>query len=431
MPYNLLKQKNPYFKNLSADAQDVFVTRMFQFMEDKAFIGREGMIITDEIKVLISASAIQLTFGLKDYMISHLHTINVFPRIFFSKFLNANLKGLNTQGGVLSLSWNDFKEGYTIEDDKINLGLHELAHALKIDLDEEGNYDEHFSAYFEKWEDVARKDFINLKEKKITFLRMYGGTNMHEFFAVCVEHFFEAPAEFKKQLPHLYNYLTLMLNQDPQNIKEDYVVRVYAEKALTVSELARDRETKLNQEIINNSYIDERYSLFETTIQRNGIYIAMTATFVGLFAGIPLLIWFWSTTVISIGSIFIMLFICGALGLIQWKYVKNYLDMEYHQFSMYAFSGFGMCMVNIIFCLNNFIPVNTSDKTYDIISFSNTSQGLEVTLAGEGHDGPLERNVATYLQEHYDKFQGAKKVNIVLETGLFGLDIVKDCEPLY
>ncbi|MBA3971370.1 MAG: zinc-dependent peptidase [Bacteroidetes bacterium] len=430
MPYNLLKQKNPFFKNLSVEAQEVFVARMFHFMEDKNFIGREGLIITDEIKVLISASAIQLTFGLKDYIISHLHTINVFPRIFFSKFLNANLKGLNTQSGVLSISWNDFKEGYTIEDDKVNLGLHELAHALKIDMDEDGNYDEHFSAYFERWEDIALKDFNDLKEKKTTFLRSYGGTNMHEFFAVCVEHFFEAPKEFKKHLPHLYNYLTLMLNQDPENYKGDYALKVYAERALSVSELNRDRETRLDQEIINNSYIEERYSLLQTTVQRHGIYIAMVATFIGLFVGIPLLIWFWSTTVISLGAVFIMLFSCGALGLIQWNFVKNYLDMEYHQFSMYAFSGFGMCMLNIIFFLNNFITVSTSEQTYDIVSFANGTNGLEVTLGGAGHKAPLERNVASFLEAHYTMFYSAKKVNVKVSTGLFGMEMVDECEIL-
>lgn len=432
MPINLLKQKNPYFRNLSPDAQEVFVTRLFQFMEDKKFIGREGLVITDEIKVLISASAVQLTFGLKDYMISHLYAINVFPRIFFSKYLNANLKGLNTQSGVLSLSWNDFKEGYAIEDDKVNLGLHELAHALYIDLDEEGNYDEHFSAYFEKWEDIAMKDYLELKEKKITFFREYGGTNMHEFFAVCVEHFFEAPKEFKKQLPHLYNYLMLMLNQDPDNVKGDYQVRVYAEKAVAISELASKAEQEqLNQQIINNSNIEERYSLFQTTIQRNGIYVAMTATFIGLFAGIPLLIWFWSTTVISIGTIFIMLFVCGALGLIQWKYVREYIDMEYHQFAMYAFSGFGMCLINILFALNTFIPIKSSTVTYDILDFTNGNQGLEITLAGEGNSSSLERNVATFVMDNFEKFYDAKKVMVTKSTGLLGLERVNDCQLLY
>ena len=432
MPSNLLKQKNPYFRNLSPDAQEVFVDRLFKFMEDKKFIGREGLVITDEIKVLISAVAIQLTFGLKDYMISHLYAINVFPRIFFSKFLNVNLKGLNTQSGVLSLSWNDFKEGYAIEDDKVNLGLHELAHALYIDLDEEGNYDEHFSAYFEKWEDVAMKDYLELKEKKITFLREYGGTNMHEFFAVCVEHFFEAPKEFKKKLPHLYNYLMLMLNQDPDNVKGDYQVRVYAEKAIAIAESgSRAGEEQLNQQILNNSHIDERYSLFQTTVQRNGIYIAMTATFIGLFAGIPLLIWFWSTTVISIGAIFIMLFICGALGLIQWKYVNEYLDMEYHQFAMYAFSGFGMCLINIVFALNTFIPINSSTVTYEILDFTNGSQGMEITLSGEGNNSSFERNVATFVVYNFDKFYDAKKVMVTKTTGLLGVDRINACQLIY
>lgn len=432
MPNNLLKQKNPYFRNLSQDAQEVFVTRLFQFMEDKKFIGREGLVITDEIKVLISAAAVQLTFGLKDYMISHLYAINVFPRIFFSKFLKTNLKGLNTQSGVLSISWNDFKEGFAIEDDKVNLGLHELAHALYIDLDEEGNYDEHFSAYFEKWEEVAMKDYLELKEKKITFLRGYGGTNMHEFFAVCVEHFFEAPKEFKKQLPHLYNYLMLMLNQDPDNVKGDYKVRVYAEKAITISEYtSKEEESNLNQQIINNSHIDERYSLFQTTVQRHGIYIAMTATFIGLFAGIPLLIWFWSTTVISIGAIFIMLFICGALGLIQWKYVREYLDMEYHQFAMYAFSGFGMCLINIVFALNTFIPIKSTTAAYEILDFTNGNKGMEIVLSGEGNSSSLERNVATFVMDNFDKFYDAKKVIVTKSTGLFGLERINDCQLIY
>ncbi|MCX6294832.1 MAG: zinc-dependent peptidase, partial [Bacteroidetes bacterium] len=326
MPYNLLKQKNSYFKNLSSEAQEVFVARIYNFMADKSFNGREGLVITDEIKVLISASAIQLTFGLKDYMISHLSDINVFPHIFFSNYLKTNLKGLNTQNGILSLSWNDFKEGYATDDDKLNLGLHELTHALNIDLDIGGNYDEHFSVYFRKWEMIAAKDYNDLKEKRNTFLRSYGGTNMHEFLAVCVEHFFEVPKEFKKQLPHLYNFLMLMLNQDPDNITDDYKVRVYPEKDLPVIGNSFGKlESDLNEQILNNSYNEERYSLWRSILKRNGIYIAMAATFFGLFGGLPLLIWFWSTTIISIGAVFIIFFICGALGLLQWKYVKEYL----------------------------------------------------------------------------------------------------------
>ena len=43
-----------------------------------------------------------------------------------------------------------------------------------------------------------------------------------EFFAVAVEHFFEAPAEFHKELPDIYNHLCVLLNQNPLNIRGDF-----------------------------------------------------------------------------------------------------------------------------------------------------------------------------------------------------------------
>ena len=403
-------------------------------MEGKNFIGREHLVITDEIRVLISASAVQLTFGLRDYTISHLHTINVFPHVFYSKFYHTSFKGLNTQNGILSLSWNDFKEGYATEHDKINLGLHELAHALNIDLVEDGNFDEHFSSYFGKWSDVALNDYNNLKEGKVNFLRSYGGTNMHEFFAVCVEHFFAVPTEFKNQLPRLYNFLVLMLNQDPENAANDYKVEKVAEKEQYImAEPASTRDALLTNIIVRNSSIDEqlegsrRLPAIRKFIKQRGIYIAMTATFAGLFGGIPLLIWFWSSTVISIGGVLVMLFICGSLGLIQWKYVKEHLDMEYHQFSMYAFSGFGMCLLNLIFCLNYMIHINSYSRTYDVLSLGNSSQGIEIVLSGEGHDSSFERNVAAFISDH-GMTPIAKKITVSVQTGLFGLDMINGCK---
>lgn len=135
MLHNLLKQKNHYYSHLSAEGQEKFRNRVFEFIESKTFIGREKLVVTDEMKVLIAASAVQITFGLSDFTISHLHTINIFPHVFYSKLFSTSFKGLTTQGGVLSLSWNDFKEGFVNEHDNINLGFHELAHALNIDLE--------------------------------------------------------------------------------------------------------------------------------------------------------------------------------------------------------------------------------------------------------------------------------------------------------
>ena len=66
--------------------------------------------------------------------------------------------------------------------------------------------------------------FEKVKESKNLFpyLRQYAFVNEHEFFAVCVEHFFETPSTFLKEMPDVYQILTNLLNQNPLNINQDY-----------------------------------------------------------------------------------------------------------------------------------------------------------------------------------------------------------------
>ncbi|MCW3104752.1 MAG: hypothetical protein JWO09_3192 [Bacteroidetes bacterium] len=427
MPYTLLKQKNSYFKNLSAEAQQRFVERVYKFMENKYFVGREGLVITDEIRVLISAAAVQLTFGLKDYTISHLHTINVFPKVFYSRLFETSFKGLTTQGGVLSLSWDDFRDGYASDTDKLNLGLHELAHALNIDMDEEGSYDEHFSWHFEKWKTAALRDLQRLKEGSITFLRKYAGTNLHEFFAVCIEHFFEAPSQFRLELPVLYGHTALMLNQDPENTEEDYRVRTIAEYfggEKTEEEIPlQEAAMALPAPDAESGYSPKEQ--LKRFINSNGIYVAMIATFIGLFLGIPLLIWFVNVTIVNIGTLMLLIFLCGAIGLIQWKFVKHHIDMEYHHFAMYAFSGFAMCFLNFLFFLNLNFPVSGRSETYLIDRFHIRIYhgSIDVRL----DDAALERNLTTFLNEHFEDIPDAKSLTITYTTGLLGFDSITDC----
>jgi MtfA peptidase len=433
VPYTLLKHKNSYFRNLSAEAQQRFVERVYSFMEDKYFVGREGLIITDEIRVMISASAIQLTFGLKDYTIPHLHTINVFPKVFYSKLFETSFKGLSTHGGVVSLSWDDFQNGYADDEDKLNLGLHELAHAFNIDLDEDGNYDEYFIAYFDRWRSAAINDFQRLKEGSISFLRKYGSRNLHEFFAVCVECFFEAPEEFRKELPVLYGHTALMLNQDPSNDTEDYRLRPLSEYFIDLNDhiYKPKRETSLDkvfsvdpEQLYPLNDITQRNRL-EQFINKRGIYVAMIATISGLFLGIPLMIWFANVTIVNTGTLMILIFLCGALGLIQWRYVKDHIDMEYHHFAMYAFSGFAMCFLNFLLFINLNIPITDRKETYpvDRIHIRIFQGDIDVML----NDAALARNLTNYLNDHFEEVPDAQSLTVTYAMGLMGLETIESC----
>jgi MtfA peptidase len=209
------KGKFPYYDRLPDDLKKQFLSRVHGFLKEKKFSGRGGLQITDEMKSQIAGAAVQLTFGLDHFTFDYFKQIIIYPDTYTSVITGKKHKGETNAAGVIVLSWKDFVKGYNIPDDKMNLGLHEMAHALELES-RLGNKDDFIvSEYYSKWIDVSTHEFNNLRNETPSFLRLYGGTDRLEFFAVCVEHFFEASAEFKKELPELYHHLCLLLNQDP------------------------------------------------------------------------------------------------------------------------------------------------------------------------------------------------------------------------
>jgi Mlc titration factor MtfA (ptsG expression regulator) len=215
---SILSSKFIYYTKLSAEEKKKFLGRTAKFISVKEFIPREGVDITgglDDIKTLISAAAIQATFGLSEYDLPHFTKIFIYPGPYYSNITKHWHKGEANPIGALVFSWKDFKEGYRDEHDKINLGLHEMAHALMLSRVLADGGEEFFNKYFDKWWAVSNVEFQKLEKHQASFFRDYGGTNPEEFFAVCIEHFFEASDEFKLKHPEIYRQTCILLNQDP------------------------------------------------------------------------------------------------------------------------------------------------------------------------------------------------------------------------
>ena len=81
---------------------------------------------------LLSATAIQVTFGFPRVYLSHFDKIYMFNDAYQSASGNYHYDEVNHQGSII-LSWNNFVSGLSKVDDGLNLGLHEMAHALKIE----------------------------------------------------------------------------------------------------------------------------------------------------------------------------------------------------------------------------------------------------------------------------------------------------------
>lgn len=227
---NLVKglQHFPYFSRLGNDAKIRFATRVSELLEVWDFYGHEDLEVQQAMEVYVCATAVQLTFGLDDKLEDHFTEVHLYPEPFYIKALDKELKGAASPQGSLYLSWSNFAEGIRDPYDGVNLGLHEMAHALMITAQSEGHHS--LMKSFSSWMQYSSSVIEDEQLKYSGVLRKYAFTNKEEFFAVCVEHFFEEPEDLRSHLPKLYENLCDLLNQDPSNIDSDYRVEISAWK---------------------------------------------------------------------------------------------------------------------------------------------------------------------------------------------------------
>src|ERR1700733_2586244 len=219
---NQLSQHNPYYKSLDMTGRGRFLKRVVEFMESKNFQYIDVK-AEDIMPLLISSAAIQLTFGLENYLLDHFTTIYVLKDNYRYGLYNTPFEGHVSEEGIY-LSWSNFLREFSDYSDGQNVGLHEMAHALVyVNFTVEDGIDQAFHDRFREFSSVGRPIFDGMQTgdthspgiNAISLLGAYAATNYQEFWAVCVETFFERPAAFKKQVPTLYSALCTLLNQDP------------------------------------------------------------------------------------------------------------------------------------------------------------------------------------------------------------------------
>ena len=135
---------------------------------------------------------------------------------------------------LITLSWENSKIGFQIEDDAHNAVLHEMAHAIEFEnrkwlkqfyyskakrfmhlLYNKEKYLLFDESLYQQWLVLVRKEMKSIKLEKDYFLKQYAAKNIHEYFACAVGAFFETPKPMRAALPDVYKLLTQLLNQDP------------------------------------------------------------------------------------------------------------------------------------------------------------------------------------------------------------------------
>jgi len=210
---NTLSKHVSYYKNLSRDNKIKFQQRLHYFLKTKSIIGKGGLFLTDEMKILICASAVQITFGLKYFSLRYFYRIYVYPDSYHYQNSLVKFRGHVSHRGVIHLSWHHFEKGYLFPEDGINLGLHEMAHALKLHaLEEEVDFE-----FYDNLEILKKHAREAAENRASASFFDFSQNSIDEFWAQLVEKFFETPIPFKAEFPDLYDAMRRLLNQDTLN----------------------------------------------------------------------------------------------------------------------------------------------------------------------------------------------------------------------
>lgn len=224
----LLAKYNPYYVSLSKEMKNRFLFRMAEFMQSKKF-NYHSISYEEYIPVLISGAAVQITFGLKNFLMDYFSVVHVIGEEYVLENDNANVYFGHVSKTGIHVAWNHFLDGYKDYSDSVNVGLHEMAHAVSYDvfLGEENRHDRKFKRRLESFSEKGKPVFRALRKDASHILSDYGATNFDEFWAVCIEAFFENPVEFKRKESDLYISICGLLNQDPL-LKEKIIDRKLA-----------------------------------------------------------------------------------------------------------------------------------------------------------------------------------------------------------
>lgn len=203
----ILNKSFLYYKNLSNSDQKRFRNRVNHFLINKK-IESDEFEVTEEMRVLIAATAMQILFGLESYYLSYFGDIKL--------VVHQTENTAMTKKSPIYISWEDFHAGHAFLTDGYNPGLRQLAVIFKLE---------------QCWNELSKKMFKSNRYIELNQLYKkqaeryissgqstyddYSDVDRNEYFGVAVEYFFERPVHFYANQPAMYIALANLLRQDP------------------------------------------------------------------------------------------------------------------------------------------------------------------------------------------------------------------------
>ena len=204
-----------YFRNLSEENKKRFSGIIKRFNKRLNYHGRDGVVITEEIRIIIAAGYAKLSLGNDFGNFYKFRSIVVFPRAYRDEEKKSRYLGKTSLEGYISLSWEDILKSEADLHDGINLALHEFSHAIVVEMmSDQINFELEYSVvrhiYF-----TAKHEIEKFKKGEEMDMRKYAYSSPHEFFSIAVEWFFETPEKLIRSSWITYRNLCVLFRQNP------------------------------------------------------------------------------------------------------------------------------------------------------------------------------------------------------------------------
>ncbi len=227
----ILGQQIHLYRQMSRDQKKVLRQLVHYFLAEKSFEGCGGLELDDTKRVTIAAMAcIPLIGGVSD-LYPYLTAVLVYPEMYHAPYSEAGVDGVVSEGvesrrgeswdqGVIVLSWDEVAYDVRNPRDGSNIVMHECAHQLDYEW---GATMEDFS-----WQqtrnqpgmaltlkDEYQRYVASLRKTHRSVVDDYAATNIHEFFAVMSETWFERPDVVRRYFPRVDRVFSDFYNLEP------------------------------------------------------------------------------------------------------------------------------------------------------------------------------------------------------------------------
>lgn len=226
---SIVRETVPIVVRLPGALRDTLEGKINLFLDQVEFIGCDGLVVTDEMRLSIAAQACLLVVN-SDQWYDNLTTVLIYPNAFKSRQQRHSgyvvteqeivRTGESWDRGPVILSWAHSQQGALNDHDGHNVVFHEFAHQLD-DLSGGTNGVPVLGKgqSYAEWEHVFLTAYdAHLRAVEAghhTVIDPYGATGHEEFFAVTVELFFERPEALKAATPEFYAQLSELFRLDP------------------------------------------------------------------------------------------------------------------------------------------------------------------------------------------------------------------------